>query len=134
YFLDRTFRWYVGGFYAFAPAIILGIAGVFSILDYEDRYNRLLLSWMLIASAMLFVEFPWQARFLYLMPFSIYVASGIILGAKKLFKFADLKDRKRVATLIFVVFFILSAFVLVNYGVRCIAIKQYGSAGLTFVP
>ncbi|MFZ7136928.1 MAG: hypothetical protein ACOWW1_00695 [archaeon] len=134
YFLDRTFRWYVGGFYAFAPAIILGIVGVFSILDYEDRYNRLLLSWMLIASAMLFVEFPWQARFLYLMPFSIYVASGIIFCAKKLFKFADLKDRKRVATLIFVVFFILSVFVLVNYGVRCIAIKQYGSAGLTFIP
>jgi hypothetical protein len=134
YFLDRTFRWYVGGFYAFAPAIILGIAGVFSILDYEDRFNRLLLSWMVIASAMLFVEFPWQARFLYLMPFSIYVASGIILCAKKFFKFADLNDQKRVATVIFVVFFILSVFVLVNYGVRCIVIKQYGSAGLTLVP
>jgi len=134
YFLDRTFKWYVGGFYAYVPTIILAIVGVFSILDYEDRYNRLLLSWMLIASAMLFVEFPWQARFLYLMPFSIYVASGIICCAKKLFKFAELKGQKRAARLIFIVFFILSIFMLVNYGVRCIAIKQYGSAGLTFIP
>ena len=74
HFLDRTFNWYVGGFYAYAPTIILTILGVFSFLDYENRYNRLLLNWMLIASAMLFVDFPWQSRFLYLTSFNIYVA------------------------------------------------------------
>jgi len=132
--LDRTFDWYVGGFYAYAPAIIFAIVGVFSILDYEDCYNRLLLSWMLIASAMLFVDFPWQARFLYLMPFNIYVASGILFGARKFFRFYELKGQRRVAILVFIVFYILLSFILSNYGVRCMAIKQYGPAGLTFNP
>jgi len=44
HFLDKTFNWYVGGFYAYAPTIILAILGVFSFLDYGDRYNRLLLN------------------------------------------------------------------------------------------
>ena len=44
HFLDRTFNWYVGGFYAYAPTIILAILGVLSFLDYENRYNRLLLN------------------------------------------------------------------------------------------
>ena len=86
YFLDRTFNWYVGGFYAYTPIIILAILGVFSILDYGDRYNRLLLNWMLISSAMAFVDFPWQARFLYLTPFNIYVALGILHGTEQLSK------------------------------------------------
>jgi len=117
YFLDRTFNWYVGGFYAYTLTIILAILGVFSILDYEDRYNRLLLNWMLIASAMLFVDFPWQARFLYLTPFNIYVSLGILHGAEQLYKFSKLKSQKRKATLIFWAFYILTILFLLNYAV-----------------
>jgi len=47
-----------GGFYAYAPTVIFAILGVLSFLDYNDRYNRLLLNWMFIASAMAFVDFP----------------------------------------------------------------------------
>jgi len=130
YFLDRTFNWYVGGFYAYTPIIILAILGVFSILDYEDCYNRLLLNWMLISSAMAFVDFPWQARFLYLTPFNIYVALGILYSAEKLSRFSELKGQRHMATLIFWIFYALSLLLLINYTLRCVTIKQFGSTGL----
>ena len=131
YFLDKTFNWYVGGFYACAPAIILAILGVFSIFDYADRGNRLLLDWMLIASAMAFVNFPWQARFLYLMPFNIYVAYGILYGAGWLSRFLRLKGHRCLAVAAFWILYVLSILLLMNYAFRCVSIKQYGSAGIT---
>jgi len=130
YFLDRTFNWYVGGFYAYAPTIILAILGVLSILDYKDHYNRLLLNWMLISSAMAFVDFPWQARFLYLTPFNIYAALGILYGAEQLYKIFKTKNRECAATVIFWTLYLLSILLLINYGVRCITIKQFGPTGL----
>jgi len=71
------------------------------ILDYGDYYNRLLLNWMLISSAMAFADFPWQARFLYLTPFNIYVALGILYSIEKLSKIFKTKNRGCVATIIF---------------------------------
>lgn len=44
-FLDEIFRWWVGGFYAYVPIMIFAILGVISILDYDDWYNRPLLTW-----------------------------------------------------------------------------------------
>jgi len=134
YFLDRTFNWWVGGFYAYAPMIILAILGVLSFLDYEDCYNRLLLNWMLISSAMVFVDFPWQARFLYLTPFNIYVALGILYSAERLYKFSELKGKKHIAALIFWILYVLAVLFLLNYTVRCVAIKQFGSTGLVTTP
>jgi hypothetical protein len=134
YFLDRTFNWYVGGFYGYPLIIILAIMGIFSIFDYEDHYCRLLLNWILVASAMIVVNFPWQARFLYLTPFSIYVALGMMYSAEQLRKFSKSKDRKGMATIIFWIFFTLSIFLLLNYTIRCLTIKQYGPTGLTLKP
>jgi len=134
HFLDRTFNWYVGGFYAYTPIIILAILGVLSILDYEDRYNRLLLNWMLISSAMAFVNFPWQARFLYLTPFNIYVSLGILHGTERLSKMFKTKNIESAATKMFWTFYLLSILLLVNYAVRCVTIKQFGPTGLTLNP
>jgi len=131
HFLDRTFNWYVGGFYGYAPVIIFAILGVLSFLDYGDQYSRLLLNWMLVASAMAFVDFPWQARFLYLTPFNIYVTVGIIHGAEQLSKIFKTKNRGCAATIIFWTFYFLSITILINYAVRCITIKQFGPTGLT---
>ena len=133
-YLDRTFNWYVGGFYAYPPIIILGILGVISILNYENRYNRLLLSWLLISSAMAFVDFPWQARFLYLTPFNIYVAFGIIYMAKQLYGICYSRGSVRIAHVIFWLSILLSILMLLNYTIRCITIKQYGVEGLAALP
>ena len=133
-YLDRTFNWYVGGFYAYPPIIILGILGVISILNYENRFNRLLLNWLLISSAMAFVDFPWQARFLYLTPFNIYVAFGIIYMAKQLYRICYSRGSTRIAHVIFWLSIILSILMLLNYTIRCITIKQYGVKGLTTLP
>ena len=133
-YLDRTFNWYIGGFYAYPPIIILGILGVISILNYENRYNRLLLNWLLISSAMAFVDFPWQARFLYLTPFNIYVASGIIYMAKQLYRLCYTRGSTRIAHAIFWLSILLSILMLLNYTIRCIIIKQYGVEGLTILP
>jgi len=130
-YLDRTFNLYVGGFYAYAPMILYAIPGVLSFLDYDDSYNRLLLNWMLVASAMAFVDFPWQARFLYMMPFNIYVALGVLYSAEHLFRFSESRGRKHEATLFFWVFYVLAVLFLLNYTVRCVVIKQFGSQGLT---
>jgi len=134
YLLDRMFNWWVGGFYAYAPMVIFAILGVFSFLDYNDRYNRLLLNWMLIASAMAFVDFPWQGRFLYLTPFNVYVALGILFGAEELSKFSRSENQKSMDTLIFWVFYALAILFLLNYAVRCVVIKQFGRMGLTAAP
>jgi len=152
HFLDRTFNWYVGGFYAYAPTVILAVLGVFSIFDYEDRGNKLLLDWMIIASAMAFVNFPWQARFLYLMPFNVYVAYGILYGAglylmpfnvyvaygilygaDGLSRFLRLKGHRRLAVTAFWILYLLSILLLLNYAVRCVSIKQFGSTGITSI-
>jgi len=133
-YLDRTFNWYVGGFYAYPPIIILGILGVISILNYENRLNRLLLNWLLISSAMAFVDFPWQARFLYLTPFNIYVALGIIYIAKQLYRICYSRGSTRMAHVIFWLSIILSILMLLNYTIRCITIKQCGVEGLTEMP
>jgi len=134
YFLVRTFNAYVGGFYAYVPVIVLAILGVLSFLDYEDRYDRLLLTWMLIASAMISVDFPWHARFLYVTPFNIYVALGVLYGAEQFFRFADSQRLRCMAPLVFWVFYILSILLLLNYAVRCVAVKQFGYQGLTVTP
>jgi len=134
YFLDRTFNWYVGGFYAYVPVVLLAIMGVLSFLDYEDRYNRLLLTWLLIGSSMVAVDFPWHARFIYLTPFSIYMALGILFGAEQLSRFTESKRLGRLAPLIFWVFYLLSILLLSNYAVRCVTIKQFGPSGLTLTP
>ncbi|MCW4020080.1 MAG: hypothetical protein NWF14_02470 [Candidatus Bathyarchaeota archaeon] len=133
-FLDQTFDLYLGGFYAYAPLILFAILGVLSFLDYGDQCNRLLLTWMLIPSAMVFVEFPWQARFLYMTPFNIYAGFGILHAAEKLSKFAESKDMRNMAPLIFWVFYALSILFLLNYAVRCVVIKQFGPSGLPVTP
>jgi len=125
YFLDRTLNWYVGGFYAYTPIIILTILGAFLILDYGDRYNRLLLDWMPISSAMAFVDFPWQIRFLYLTPFYIYISLGIPPQCRTTLQ--NLQDKKRMCSYNnFWNFYSLSILLLTNYTARCITIKPLG--------
>jgi len=134
YFLDEVFNWYVGGFYAYAPTMVLAILGVFSITEYEDRFNRLMLVWILIGSSMVFLEFPWHARFLYDMPFNVYAAFGILFLSEKLRKFVEATEMKRLAPLFFWTFYILSFLFLFNYVVRCMVLKQFGSLGLIVLP
>mgnify|MGYP000256371728 CR=1 FL=1 len=86
---------------------------------------------MLVASAMLFVDFPWQARFLYLTPFNIYVAYGILWGGMCLLKFYEAVGRRFTAKIVFWMFYALAIMLLLNYAVRCVTIKQFGSVGLT---
>jgi hypothetical protein len=134
YFLDEVFNWYVGGFYAYAPMMVLAILGVFSITEYEDRFNRLMLVWILIGSSMVFLEFPWHARFLYDMPFNVYAAFGILFLSEKMRKFVEATEMKRLAPLVFWTFYILSFLFLFNYAVRCMVLKQFGPSGLTIQP
>lgn len=134
HFLNVTFDWYLGGFYAFAPMFLFAILGVFSFLDYKDRYNRLLLTWILIASLMVFVTFPWQARFLYDMPFNIYTAFGILYGGEHLYRLVSSTELKRLAPMVFWTFYVLSILFLFNYVLRCVVLKQFGPPGLTALP
>jgi len=70
---------------------------------------------MLIASAMIIVEYPWQARFLYLTPFNAYVALGILYGAERFSRFSNSKGHKHMAALMFWVFYALAILFLLNY-------------------
>jgi len=134
YFLDQTFNWYVGGFYAYAPIMLLAILGVFSITNYKDRYNRLLLMWIFICSPMVFMEFPLHTRFLYDMPLNIYATNGILYLGEMLFKFVDATEMRRLAPLVFWTFYLLSILFLFNYTIRCMVLMQFGGLGLTILP
>ncbi len=130
-YLDRTFKWYVGGFYAYAPIFLFSILGVVSILDYRDSFNRLMLTWLLLCSSMIFFEFPMHARFLYMTPFSIYTTLGILYGANKISAVAENNASKKVVILLFWLFYLIAIFLLLNYGIRSVVIKQFGAPGLT---
>jgi hypothetical protein len=134
YFLDQTFNWYVGGFYAYAPIMLFAILGVFSITNYKDRYNRLLLMWIFICSPMVLVEFPLHTRFLYDMPLNIYATNGILYLGEMLFKFVDATEMRRLAPLVFWTFYLLSILFLFNYTIRCMVLMQFGGLGLTILP
>jgi hypothetical protein len=134
HFLDVTFNYYVGGFYGYVPMIIFSIIGAFSLSNYKNRYNRLLLTWLLIASSMVLVEFPWHARFLFDVPFNIYTTLGILFVGEYLFKFINETELKRLALLVFWIFYVLSILFLFNYVIRCMVFKQFGPSGLTSQP
>lgn len=134
YFLDQTFNWYVGGFYAYAPIMLFAILGVFSTANYENRYNRLLLIWILIGSLMVFMEFPLHTRFLYDMPINIFAANGISYLGEMLFNFVDATEMRRLAHLVFWSFYLLSILFLFNYTIRCMVLMQFGGLGLTSLP
>jgi hypothetical protein len=134
YFLDTTFNYYVGGFYGYVPMIALAIVGVFSLAGYKNRYNRLLLTWVLIASSMVFVDFPWHARFLFDVPFNIFASLGILFVGEWLYRFVSVTELRRLAPLVFWIFFALSILFLFNYAVRCMVLKQFGPPGLTIQP
>jgi hypothetical protein len=136
YSLEYTLDWCLGGFYAYAPMMLLAILGVFSITNYEDRYNRILLTWILIGSSMAFVGtapggLPLQARFLFDMPINIYAALGISYSSEMLYRFVDSTEMRRLAPLVFWTFYLLSTLFLFNYTVRCMVFKQLGGSGLT---
>ena len=134
HFLDTTFNYYVGGFYGYAPMIVLAMVGVFSLAGYKNHYNRLLLTWLLIASSMVFVDFPWQARFLFDVPFNIFASLGILFVGEWLYRFVSTTELRRLAPLVFWAFFVLSILFLLNYAVRCMVLKQFGPPGLTIQP
>ena len=134
YFLDQTFNWYVGGFYAYAPIMLFAILGVFSTTNYKERYNRLLLIWILISSLMVFMTFPLHTRFLYDMPLNIYATNGILFIGEILFRFVDSTEMRRLASLVFWAFYLLSILFLFNYTIRCMVLMQFGPAGLTVQP
>jgi len=129
-YLGRTFKWYVGGFYAYAPIFIFSILGVVSILDYGDSFNRLMLTWVLLCSLMIFFKFPYHARFLYMTPFAVYTTLGIVYGANKL---SQVAESRRTAELLFWMLYVLAILLLLNYGLRSVVIKQFGAPGLTVV-
>jgi len=83
---------------------------------------------------MVFVDFPWQARFLFDVPFNIFTALGILYAGERLHRFVGTTELKRLAPLVFWAFFALSVLFLFNYVVRCMVLKQFGPPGLTTQP
>jgi len=130
--LGRTFNLYLGGFYAYAPLIILSILGVISLLDYQNRYNRLLLAWVLVASSLVFVNYPWHARFLYLTPFNIYAALGLLYIFNHIGSYVHSAGfGLRVGEALRWMPYTLAVLFLFNYALGSVAIKQLGPLGLT---
>jgi len=82
--LSYTFRIFLGGALANTLLILLAILGFLAISNYKGHFNRLLLSWAIVASVGVFFfgspgvsSLFFHARSLYIIPFQIFAGIGL---------------------------------------------------------
>lgn len=117
----------VGGLFGDPMLIILAVAGVFSMMDFTKRFNRIMLLWVMIPSlALLPVSEPFYFRLIYLIPLQIQAAAGLYLIFNKLkdtkgnFKTAKAFHILRISIITLILLFLL------NYSLRMVDILSYG--------
>ena len=83
--LENMVEVWVGGLFANPLLIILAIVGVFGLMDYSKRYNRLMLVWIAVPFVALLAFSPesfFYYRIVYLIPIQIFAASGLCLDSR----------------------------------------------------
>jgi len=113
--MQRTLVTMVGGYYANPLTYILSVTGIVLMLNFKDRFNKILVLW-LIVGCLTFIFSSWlQWRILYMLPFQVYSAMGL-LAILKIVNGQD-KTSKTLQTLIILLTYLIMA----NYALRCAA-------------
>jgi hypothetical protein len=77
--LSSMVQEWVGGILGNPLLLVLGVAGLFSLFDFKQNFNRIMLLWVLIPSLALLVVTPnpYYYRFIYLVPIQVQAAAGL---------------------------------------------------------
>lgn len=122
----------VGGLLGNPFLIILAVAGVFSIMDFSKRFNRIMLLWIAIPSLTLLAVSPdLYHRSIYLIPIQILAAIGLlwIFGRVKE-KMGRLRENEFLFNFLEILIVVLVVLFLLNYSLRSVdesVIQQIGS-------
>jgi hypothetical protein len=118
--LENMVKVWVGGLFGNPLLILLAVIGVFAMVDYAKRYNRLMLVWVAVPFLALFAFSPesfFYYRIVYLVPIQIFAASGLNLALDKLEAATMLKSTKSFQMLKILIIILVVAFLL-NYSLR----------------
>lgn len=118
--LENMIEVWVGGLFANPLLIVLAIIGVFALMDYSKRYNRLMLVWIAVPFVALLAFSPesfFYYRIVYLIPIQIFAASGLCLVLDKLEMITRIKSEKSFLVLKVLIVLLVIAFLL-NYSLR----------------
>ncbi|MBS7626009.1 hypothetical protein KEJ51_03055 [Candidatus Bathyarchaeota archaeon] len=111
-----TIQYYVGGFLANSPILILSIAGLYSLRKHSEQlgsiFNLLLIAMSL---PMLFVDSWWQWRLIYMVPYQIPAIFGTLAILNNFSGLNVLSERTLKALLLSTI-----TFVMLNYSLRCL--------------
>lgn len=113
---------YVGGLFGNPLLILLAVVGVFSMFDFSERFNKIMMAWVMVPSLALLIVSPdpYYYRFLYLIPIQIQAAAGLlwIISKVELVKSWFKTERNLRTFKIFIV--ILVVLFLFNYALRSV--------------
>ncbi len=113
---------YVGGLFGNPLLVLLAVVGVFSMFDFAERFNKIMILWIAVPSLALLAVSPdpYYYRFLYLIPIQIQAAAGLVWIISKLeivrSWFKTDRNLHRFKTLIFVLVILF----LFNYALRSV--------------
>ncbi|MBS7650569.1 hypothetical protein KEJ35_04350 [Candidatus Bathyarchaeota archaeon] len=111
-----TIQYYVGGFLANSPILILSIAGLYSLRKYSEQlgsiFNLLLVAMSL---PLLFVDSWWQWRLIYMVPYQVPATFGTLAILNNFSGLNVLSERTWKSLLLSAI-----TIVMLNYSLRCL--------------
>jgi len=113
---------YVGGLFGNPFLILLAVVGVFSMFDFSERFNKIMMSWVMVPSLALLIVSPdpYYYRFLYLIPIQIQAAAGLLWITSKLELMKSWFKTERNLRTFKILIVILVVLVLFNYALRSV--------------
>ncbi|MFB3888665.1 MAG: hypothetical protein ACE14S_04175 [Candidatus Bathyarchaeia archaeon] len=120
--LEMAIQMWVGGLFANPLLLVLSIAGMLTVIGARKRFNRIMLLWVAIPSALLFFlspDGPLFYRILYVLPVPVLAAAGltqILDMTEEALHFKDNRFSKLSKTAVM----ILVILVLANYSLRAL--------------
>ena len=116
YNITFTIQYYVGGFLANPPILILSIVGLYSLRKYSEQlslfFNLLLI---LMSLPLLFVDSWWQWRLIYMVPYQIPATLGTLTILRNFSSLNILSKRTWKSLFISTI-----TFMMLNYSLRCL--------------
>jgi len=118
-------RW-VGGAFGNPLIYLLGLLGLSSFINLRDNFNRLILSWVAIASIIIIAIIPnyegLYYRIAFFIPFQIFAASGVMYIGRLIQNLCTLngEGQRLCQRLIYGSFMVLTILLMFNYAIRTV--------------
>ncbi|MGQ9542727.1 MAG: hypothetical protein ACUVTM_01370 [Candidatus Bathyarchaeia archaeon] len=111
-----TIQYYVGGFLANPPMLLLTILGLYNLRGCDEQLSSIFNSLLIVTSLpLLFVDSWWQWRLIYVVPYQIPATFGTATILRKLTGLNNRSDNVYKTLLLLIV-----TLVMFNYSLRCL--------------